>query len=116
MIKKIGIDIVANSRIKALLNDETFCKRILSSLEEKKFCEITSDKRKTEYLAGRFAAKEAFIKALPKGYSIKHYRDINVLNDDDGAPFIRLDDFPLTINLSISHEEEYTVAMVVIEE
>ena len=66
MIKKIGIDIVANARIKALLNDETFCKRILSSLEEKKFCEITSDKRKTEYLAGRFAARKLLSKLCPK--------------------------------------------------
>lgn len=116
MIKKIGVDIVYNARIKTLINDTAFCKRILSPHEWEKFNTINNEKRKTEYLAGRFASKEAFIKALPSGFAIKHYQDINVLNDENGAPFIRVADFPYSVFLSISHEGDYTVAMVVIEE
>ncbi|HOO74216.1 MAG TPA: 4'-phosphopantetheinyl transferase superfamily protein, partial [Tepiditoga sp.] len=68
MILGIGCDIVKIDRI-----NEEISKKILSSEELKIYLKIDSEKRKKEYLAGRFAAKEAIIKAF--GYYIP-LRDI----------------------------------------
>ena len=59
MIKGIGIDICQISRMKPDMN-----RRILSDSENIIYEEIKLDKRKIEFLAGRFAAKEAIYKAL----------------------------------------------------
>lgn len=114
-MKNIGIDLVNNDRFTNKIGKDDFINRILSSKEKEVFTSFTSDTRKVEYLAGRFAAKEAIIKAISKtGYSF-NYVDVSVLNDETGAPYVEFDfkvDFYLM--LSISHTQTNTVAIAIV--
>ena len=120
----IGTDIVDISRIKKLLkNNEKFKKRIFSQ-KEIKYCE--SKKNKTSCYSKRFAAKEAFSKALGTGVSNGiSFNEISINNKKNGAPFIELlgNTKIITKNitkkrtkiyLSLSDEKKYAIAMVVI--
>lgn len=107
MILGIGCDIVKIDRI-----NEEISKKILSSEELKIYLKIDSEKRKKEYLAGRFAAKEAIIKAF--GYYIP-LRDIAVLNSESGKPYVIIKEKNFVINVSISHEKEYAISYAVVE-
>lgn len=115
MIKKIGIDIVENKRIANKINDFLFLNKILSESEITVLGQFTSTKRKIEYCCGRFASKEALFKALPKEKGPFNYRDITIANDEQGAPFVIIDGITDTIHLSISHETDYTVAIIIME-
>ncbi|MGN1401916.1 MAG: holo-ACP synthase [Bacillus sp. (in: firmicutes)] len=116
MIKGIGIDIVEIGRVKQLaLSQPKFSKRILTEAEHQVF-DALKEERSHEYLAGRFAAKEAFAKALGTGIGQTiSFRDIEVLKDDLGKPFINKP-FRQGVHLSISHSSQYAVAQVIIEE
>ena len=114
-LKNIGVDIVSNCRFAEKISDTNFVSRILSEKEKEVFISFGSNVRKVEYLAGRFAAKEAIIKAantaLKTADSSFNYRDISVLNDETGAPYVEFAfkvDFSILI--SISHTSENTVA------
>ncbi len=111
MSKAIGIDIVEFDQIKAKLSDK-FIKRILSKNEIQRYNEITSPQRKLEYISGRFAAKEAYTKIYKKFEKSLNFTDVEVLNDELGAPYIiskyRPND---TILVSISHSVNYVVAI-----
>nr|WP_263323817.1 holo-ACP synthase [Neobacillus sp. Marseille-Q6967] len=115
MIKGIGIDIVELSRIEMLVNRQSkFADRILTVKEKQRFDQLTA-RRRIEYLAGRFAAKEAFSKAQGTGIG-EHlsFQDIEIGNDTAGKPVIIK---PVTKgHLSISHSKEYAVAQVIIEQ
>ncbi|MBS4192513.1 holo-ACP synthase [Bacillus sp. FJAT-49705] len=115
MISGIGIDIVELDRIKKIYErQEKFVERILTSKEKAEFKVLTKE-RKTEYLAGRFAAKEAFSKAMGTGIGeALSFLDIEIEKDARGKPYFSK---PLTqgVHLSISHSKEYAVAQVVIE-
>jgi holo-[acyl-carrier protein] synthase len=115
MISGIGLDIVEIKRIKQILERQRkFIDRILTPYEKDIF-EGLSDKRKVEFLAGRYASKEAYAKAV--GTGIGHhlsFLDIQVENDVNGKPFIRLPN-ENGVHLSISHSAEYAVAQVIIE-
>jgi holo-[acyl-carrier protein] synthase len=115
MIKGIGIDIIELSRVRQLISRQSkFVDRILTGNEKKKF-EDLSDARKVEFLAGRFAAKEAFSKAMGTGIGGElSFLDIEVLTDMSGKPVIIKPE--VRAHLSISHSREYAVAQVVIEE
>lgn len=111
MIKGIGVDICQNSRIKLELS-----KRILNEKEQYLFEGFKDENRKKEFLAGRFAAKEALLKALT-GIKEKIYmRDLVVLNDGLGKPYVLEPAFEgLKIWVSISHEKDYSVGQAIIE-
>jgi holo-[acyl-carrier protein] synthase len=115
MIKGIGIDIIEMNRIKHLLErQKKIIDRILTPFEKDQF-ETLSEKRKVEFLAGRFAAKEAFSKAVGTGIGQSlSFLDIEIQKDDKGKPMIIK---PLSdgVHLSISHSENYAIAQVVIE-
>ena len=86
----IGTDIIKVNRIKKSLNKKHFLKRIFNKKEISK-C------KKTKYMyncfAKRFAAKEAFSKALGTGVSKGiSFNEITVLNERNGKPFIKLTD------------------------
>lgn len=114
-MKNIGIDIVENVRFDSFIENPRKYSRILSDKEKDLFARITNKSRKREFLAGRFAAKEAVIKALAhSGYSFKYTR-ISVLNAPDGSPYVELEDCPaVKILLSLSHGKENTVAVAVL--
>ncbi|MEB1805772.1 MAG: holo-ACP synthase [Bacillaceae bacterium] len=116
MIKGTGIDIVEIGRIqKAMERTEKFVLRILTPNERKKLNTL-SKHRQIEFVAGRFAAKEAFVKALGTGISKEvGWQDVEVVNDvQTGKPKLiwKGDE---TVHLSISHSKEFAVAQVIIE-
>lgn len=104
MIKGIGVDIVELKRIKYKI-----ASKVLSSKEKEVFDSFKDDKRKKEYLAGRFAAKEALFKATNESFDFK---DISVLNDKSGKPLISYKN----AHVSISHDGDYVIAFVVVYE
>ncbi|MDY0395459.1 holo-ACP synthase [Virgibacillus halophilus] len=77
---------------------------------------MRSDKRRVEFLAGRFAAKEAFSKAAGTGIGHLGFKDMEVLPNEKGAPRLRVKGFEqYHIFVSLSHSEAYAVAQVVME-
>ena len=119
-----GVDIVDNIRIKKSIKNINFIKRIYSNDEIK---ESKNVKNKTNFFAKRFAAKEAFVKALGIGFRKKiSFLDIEVLNNHYGKPILFINKkvfnkikilFKLKkfdIFLSVSDEKKYTIAIVVI--
>jgi holo-[acyl-carrier protein] synthase len=115
MISGIGIDIADLERIRKILaRQDRFPDRILTSKELKSYQQLP-EKRRAEFLAGRFAAKEAFSKAWGTGIGEDlSFQDIEIEKDEKGKPFISK---PVKegVHLSISHSREYAVAQVVIE-
>jgi len=114
MITGNGIDIVNIGRIRKNLNDHgsRFIEKVLSEEEIKKIPAAG----KEEYIAGRFAAKEALFKA--SGIFIS-FSKITILNDEKGKPYLKeIPDGMMNkkIHLSISHDTDYAAASVVIEE
>lgn len=108
---QIGVDIVEVERIKkAIETNKGFKEKIFTKLEIE-YCDRR--KNKFESYAGRFAAKEAFVKAMGTGFRNIYFLDIQVINDDLGKPILQYKN--INANLSISHEKHYAVAMVIIE-
>ena len=104
---RIGIDIVEVDRIKRLVKNQRFLEKVFSQ-EEIDYCKRF---RNSEiYYAARFAAKEAFIKATGKRLKFK---DIKVLNKDDGSPFVVCGD--IKAEISISHVKKLAVAVCIVE-
>ena len=103
----VGIDIVDNQRIEKLLT-ENFINKFLAEEEMEEFRTINTDDRKTEFVAGRIAAKEAVLKCL-KNVNICTMRQIIIRKDEFGAPFATFNN--LEIPISISHEKLYSVAV-----
>jgi|SRR5690625_2158148 len=116
MIHGIGIDIIELKRIRqALFKNERFIDRILSEREKRQYFHLEKEQRKLEFLAGRFAAKEAFAKAVGSGIGELNFRDIEVVTNDDGAPQLRVSGYSSEkLFVSISHSKDYAVAQVVI--
>ncbi len=110
----IGVDIVEFVEIEERLN-EKFVSRVLSVAERQLYDKIGNAKRKTSFLAGRFAAKEAYAKAYKTFSSPLNFRDVSVLNDADGAPYVvskyRPED---DVMISISHSRRYAIAMCIV--
>ena len=118
-IVSIGVDVCDIGRMeRALGRHPTMARRVFTT-EEIAYCD--SKARPAESYAGRFAAREAVIKALG-GYLGKKWQDISVARQPSGAPSIALAGNAkrradmLGINsflLSFSHEHHVAVAMVV---
>lgn len=118
MIKGIGTDIVEISRIEKLMHKSQFVERILTFKEREVF-DAMSFKRQLEFLAGRFAAKEAVAKALGTGIGDISFQDIEILNSVTGQPQIKIKNSRFATDnyyLSISHSIDYAVAFALVEE
>lgn len=117
MIKGIGIDLIELDRIqKGLEKNARLVTRILTRNELHVFHQLKSVRRKIEFLAGRFAAKEAFAKATGQGIGKLSFQDIEVLRNEKGAPTMEVKGFEnYYIHISITHSEHYAAAQVVIE-
>lgn len=109
MIKGLGTDIVKVSRFNDV--SESFLKRVFHPLE---LDEVKAISNTSNYLAKRFAAKEALYKAVNNKIE---FRDIAVLNKKSGEPYFQcsLTD-TLNIHLSISDEKDYAIATVIVED
>ena len=124
MIVSIGTDIIEVYRIRETIErTPRFLERVFTD-REKEYCESKGAARFQSY-AARFAAKEAFLKSLKTGWKGKiAWRDIEILNDDEGAPGIdasgeclrKLEEAGVQhIHLTISHTTEHATATVILE-
>ena len=121
----IGVDIVENRRVQKSIKNPLFKKRIYTSKELK---QSNSVNNKVSYFSKRFAAKEAFSKALGTGFRMNlNFKDIEVINDKMGKPYyvknkkitkivkqnFKIKNFQFF--LSISDEKNYSTAFAIIQ-
>lgn len=106
----IGTDIVELNRVRKALSD-SFMRLTLSEDEIVK-ANTFSEERRVQFVSGRFAAKEAIIKALTD-YEVPLMKDLNIVNNEKGKPEIEYKDY--IIHLSISHERNYATAVAVLD-
>ena len=113
-IKGLGMDAVELSRSEKIVTEpKSFLEKVLTPKELEKYHTLPF-KRKVEFLAGRFAVKEATSKALGVGISKEFsFHDVEVKKDENGKPYIEYGDF--RIHLTISHTDTTVVAFVVLE-
>ena len=115
MIIGIGLDIAEISRIKdAYLKRETFSERVLTPAEQEIFSSLKGT-RKLEFLAGRYAAKEAFSKAVGTGIGKLGFQDIEIIPDRYGKPVVENSPFKGQVFLSITHTDSIVAAQVILE-
>ncbi len=120
-----GVDIIKNSRINNSLKIKGFLNRIFT---EKEIQQGKKLKNKINFYAKRFAAKEAFVKAIGTGFrSNINFIDIEIKNYKNGKPYIslskKLNNFlkkkfkiqKYKVFLSLSDEKDYSIAFVVID-
>lgn len=98
----IGIDLVEIARVE--LRD-SFLNEILTEEEKKEYDALKSEKRKKEYVAGRFASKEAVYK-VTQDPAYLHY---SILHDEKGRPYVK--DHP-ELEISIAHDGGMAAAVV----
>lgn len=122
MILGVGVDIIEIIRIKeAIERNPKFIERIFTEKEIKYFEQINY---RYESIAGRFAAKEAIVKALGTGFRNMKIKDIEVTNNEIGKPLVKLmggaleivkEHKNVKIHLSISHNRDNAIAYSLIE-
>lgn len=113
---KIGNDIISSIRIERLCNK--YGSKFLEKVFTQKEIEYCEKRKKNKYLsyAARFAAKEAVFKAVSTTLDNKYtlgWKDIEILNDISGRPFVNIKGVNSKIDVSISHEKEYAIASAV---
>ena len=121
----IGVDIIENKRIKNSLKNLKFKKRIYST---KELAQSSLSKNKVGFFSKRFAAKEAFAKALGTGFrGDLNFKDIEIVNDKKGKPYyLKSKKISKIIHknfnvkkyncfLSISDEKDYSTAFTIIQ-
>lgn len=133
MIYGVGTDIVSVDRIETIYQkmSQRFLEKILSPLEIENFKTISSQNSIT-FLASRWAAKEAVVKALGVGFTNGIYLpDITISKNPLGKPVVILSESSeksmltlllnqnvstnFNIHLSLSHEQNYAVAFAIVE-
>ena len=113
-----GVDLIEIDRIEEVIarHGKHYLERIYTPAE------LAQSGKRTESLAGRFAAKEAVAKALGCGIGDVSWKDIEVLGDEQNAPGLtlhgealkRANELGLAIwSVSISHSQSHSVAFVV---
>ena len=124
MILGLGLDLVSIPRIQKSIErfGAHFLERILTPEELK----LLPNGREATYAAGRFAAKEAAVKALGTGFSQGvSIKDLEILAQPNGQPQLyfrgealrrTLEQGVRRISVSISHEQELAVAVVILED
>jgi phosphopantethiene--protein transferase domain len=124
MIQGIGIDLVENERIEKIIGKwgQKFLQRVFSE-EEINYC--GRHIQASIHYGARFAAKEAFLKALGIGLGMGvKLREIEVVHDDNGKPDLSVRDGAHVqiekreikrIHLSLTHTKNYATAIVLLE-
>ncbi|WP_138203516.1 holo-ACP synthase [Haloimpatiens lingqiaonensis] len=122
MIAGVGTDIVEISRIERILNNNSLF--LYKIFNEEEIVYLKNRNLRYEYVAGRFAAKEAVAKALGTGFTGFSFKDIIIKSDDLGKPMVELKNPAKQIaeqhgkykmHLSISHSRENAIAYAVWE-
>ena len=122
MIVGLGIDVVQVKRMQRWISNPNMLKKCFSENEIKDITEAGVGANKSA--AARFAAKEAFGKAIGCGLSGFSLKDVLVYKDELGKPELKVESKALILLeksggnklfLSLSHEKDYAVAVVIIE-
>jgi holo-[acyl-carrier protein] synthase len=124
VIVSIGTDIIEVYRIRETLErTPRFAARVFTE-KEREYCD-SKGVAAAQSFAARFAAKEAFLKALRTGWRGKiTWQDIEIKNDEQGAPYFEISGEAREIlerlgankvHLSLSHTTEHAVANVILE-
>ena len=121
----LGTDLVSVLRIKQLVKNKSFITKIFNNTE---IAKCNNQINKANCYAKRFAAKEAFSKAIGTGFRDNlNFKDITIINDKLGKPtFVVTDKIRKIINkqfkissfdffLSISDEKKYSIAYVILQ-
>ena len=112
----VGTDIVEVCRVEKLIKDKgyKFLNKIYTQ-SEIDYCE-SKGPNKYQHYAGRFAAKEAIIKAI--GNRPPNLKNIQISNDDNGVPYVDIISdsafLSTSLHVSISHVKRYAVAFATI--
>lgn len=124
MILGIGFDLIEVARIAKQVDSDSRFKEKIFSPAEIEYCE-SCGVNKAQHYAARFAAKEAFFKAIGSGYRRGlAFSEITIINDELGKPIIRLSGKTADharqnqfggIHVSLSHLRELAGAVVIIE-
>jgi len=124
MITGIGIDLIEVDRVATKIEKENGFREMVFSSAEIAYCEAKA--HKYEHYAARFAAKEAFFKALGTGWANgTAFNEIEIHGDESGKPQLLLIGATAVtlahlkdsrINVSLTHLKETAGAVVVIEE
>lgn len=117
LIYGIGTDILEINRIKKSIESNHFIKRVFSEEEIEMF---EQKNYSPQTIAANFCGKEAVSKSMGIGISGFSLKDISILRDEKGKPYIKLSGRALLIaknnklifNISLSHTKEYAVAFV----
>ena len=116
---KTGTDIIEIERIRDSFEDTEgrFAYRVFTT-KEIEFCE-SKGKQKYQHYAARFAAKEAVFKAISETLKSKYeisWQDVEILNDENGRPYVNLkiENNVKNIDVSMSHCKQYAIANVVV--
>lgn len=118
MIIGLGTDIIEIERVRRAVSKKHFRDNVYTDIEQA-YCESRGSHSAASY-AARFAAKEAFFKALGTGI-VTRLTDVEIINDKRGAPKIHLRGRAAAmaggrkISLSMSHSREYATATCIIE-
>jgi holo-[acyl-carrier protein] synthase len=121
MIIGIGTDLVENRRLERWLSNPGLLAKYFTEAE---LSDVGSSSHPSASLAARFAAKEAFGKALGTGLAGIRLGDIQVVNDRNGRPEIVLHGTALArfgaagasrVHVSLTHERDNAVAVAIIE-
>jgi holo-[acyl-carrier protein] synthase len=124
LIVGCGIDLVKIERIEIIIKKwgDNFTSRVFTLLE-REYCEKKKGNKYQSY-AGRFAAKEALLKALGLGLRGANWKEIEIKNDELGQPIINASGKLKNIAsakgvskyfITISHTKEYAIAQVILE-
>jgi holo-[acyl-carrier protein] synthase len=123
MLIGVGIDIIEVERIALRVGRDSGFRDLVFSKNEIMYCE--SKAFPFQHFAARFAAKEAFLKAVGTGWDTGlSFHEIEILNDPKGKPTIRISGetgkqlLPLgirTIHVSMSHLKSTATAVVILE-
>ena len=122
MILGIGIDLLEVEKIEKGIQSEVYLRKVFT---EQEIADCRSMSNAAERFAGKFAAKEAFMKAIGKGIRQEvWFTQIEVLNRENGQPFIQANGEAQislmeldvkNIHVSITHTKQHAAAVVVLE-
>ncbi|MBZ0264727.1 holo-ACP synthase [bacterium] len=115
----VGVDLVLIKRFEEKLENRKFFEKLFT-VDELRIAEDRA--RKAEYFAGRWAAKEAVAKALGCGFGENlGFKEVEVLADVERRPYVLLSEEAYLrhhhprFHISISHEGDYAIAMVILK-
>ena len=122
MIAGIGTDIAEVKRFEKWIQNPEMLERFFNEKEQSSAASVAA---RCQHYAVRFAAKEAFSKALGTGITGFNLKEVYITNNSEGAPLLNIEGAALSLMkerlgdcrafVSLGHEKEYAIAYVILE-